>query len=79
MRRILAAWWVVLAVSLAAAILIPATGNIVDLKITRARQDFGHLDTALELFRHEHGRYPTEAEGIAALVPDALLRVPIDP
>ena len=79
MRHVLAYWWVVLAISLASAIFIPFTQPIVDLTITRAFSDLRGIDYALALFQRDHGRYPTEEEGLAALVPDVLRKVPKDP
>jgi len=41
--------------------------------------DIVGIEEALTLFRTQHGRLPTSEEGLAALVPDYLDRLPIDP
>lgn len=62
--------WISLAVGLllGALALLHGTGTIVDTKQARAKQELLIIKTALIKFREERGRYPTEAEGLQALV-----------
>ena len=39
-----------------------------DASITKARADIASYETAIEFFRLDHFRFPTEQEGLAALV-----------
>ena len=45
----------------------------------RAAADVLAINEALAVFRADQGRYPTMAEGLAAMVPGQLDRTPIDP
>jgi len=52
---------------LAAAIIPNLTGRTDDARVARARSDVANLETALEQFRLDMGRYPTTEEGLEAL------------
>src|SRR5215213_8151656 len=43
-------------------------GRSVQSRPAAARTDLSQMETALDLFRADTGRYPTSAEGLAALV-----------
>ncbi len=45
----------------------------------KAAADVMAITEVLQLFRDEHGHYPTTAEGLAVLVPKQLDRIPTDP
>lgn len=48
------------------------SGRSREAKITRAHSDMrGNLSLALDLFEHDCGRYPTNDEGLSALVVDS--------
>ena len=47
-----------------------ATSPGYEAKIAAVRSNLGALQTALEGFRHDCGRYPTTREGLAALTSD---------
>lgn len=48
-------------------------------KITRAESDIRAIQTANDLFHSREHRYPTNSEGLGALVPAFLPSVPKDP
>jgi general secretion pathway protein G len=48
-------------------------------RCAKARADVRGIEEALELYAAEHGRVPTTQEGLAALVPTQLLKIPVDP
>jgi general secretion pathway protein G len=52
---------------LAAAIIPNLTGRTDDARVARARSDVANLETALEQFKLDMGRYPTSEEGLQAL------------
>jgi hypothetical protein len=79
MRRLLASWWVVFFASLASVSVIPAFGNIVDLKITKSFYDQDAIRTAIDMFKRRYRRIPSSVEGLAALDPQFLKRVSHDP
>lgn len=66
-------------------------GRVDDARITRARADIQTIEAALDIFRLDNFRYPTNAEGLEALVerpndPDVrwpaggyMRRLPLDP
>lgn len=59
---------VVVIIGLLAAIVAPnVIGNLDDAAITRARQDLRTIEVALNQFRMDHYRYPTEDEGLEIL------------
>jgi general secretion pathway protein G len=56
---------------LAGMLVARLSGRTQEAKITRAQADVaGQLSLALDLFEQDTGRYPTEEEGLAALVDD---------
>ncbi|CAM4051189.1 type II secretion system major pseudopilin GspG [Kerstersia similis] len=65
---------VVVIMGILAALVVP---NLLDrpdqARIVAARQDIGGIMQALKLYRLDNGRYPTQAQGLQALVqrPDA--------
>lgn len=67
MARVLAFWPLGLVPLLVAAVLEVLFGRIVDLKITKAQQDLGSIETALGMYKAKHGDFPSEADGLAAL------------
>ncbi len=54
----------------------PRTGGDRQIK---AAADVLAITEALQLYRKEHGRFPTADEGLSALVPNQLNQIPIDP
>jgi general secretion pathway protein G len=77
---------VVVIIGLLAAFVAPSLiSNVDDAQINRARQDIRTIENALELYRLHNHRYPTNDEGLAALIGNdsqrAYLRggVPRDP
>jgi general secretion pathway protein G len=71
---------VVVILGILAAIVVP---NIMDkpgqAKITKAKADIRAIESAFNMYRLDHHVYPTTDEGIEALVPDYLPRMPKDP
>ena len=60
---------VVVIIGLLAAVIVPSViGRIGEAKVVRARADLQSLDTALKLFKKDTGRYPTQEEGLQALL-----------
>jgi hypothetical protein len=59
--------------------LLCAMGPIVDLKITQAQQDLVSFQMALDLYKAQRGTFPSEQEGLGALVGVSLERVIADP
>jgi general secretion pathway protein G len=58
-----------LVVSILLGVLVYLRGiTIVDTKEVRAQQELLLIKTALKKFREEHGRYPTETEGLQVLI-----------
>ncbi|HUH40048.1 MAG TPA: type II secretion system major pseudopilin GspG [Castellaniella sp.] len=59
---------VVVIMGVLAALVVP---NVMDrpdqARVIAARQDIGAIMQALKLYRLDHGRYPTSAQGLAAL------------
>ncbi len=56
---------------LAGAVVVSLSGRSQQAKVTRAKADIsGSLALALDLFEQDIGRYPTQAEGLEALVTD---------
>ena len=80
MRQILSYWWLSLIVSIG-WLVAPAFYEPMDhVPVQRAIMDVRQLATALELFRQDHGGYPSAAEGLQALVSaQILLSLPDDP
>ena len=82
---------VVVIIGLLAAIVAPnVIRNIDEAAITRAKQDIRTIEVALNQFRLDHFRYPTEEEGLEVLLggsrslndeefEEYLPRLPIDP
>jgi general secretion pathway protein G len=76
---------VVVIIGLLAAIVAPnLIGNIDTAAVNRAKQDIRAIETALNLYRLEHYRYPTTDEGLEVLTggegrKQFLRRVPVDP
>ena len=46
---------------------------------TKARADVATLDQGVQMYRLNNGRYPTGEEGLQALVPEFIQRLPNDP
>jgi len=60
---------VVVIIGLLAAMIAPQImGRLSQAEVTRARQDVRAIETALSVYRLDNYRYPTSAEGLAALV-----------
>lgn len=74
------AWWIVLLLSLIAAIAIPVFSGNLDryYSVEKTKQDIGAIEVALEHFKARTGKYPTPEEGLATLVGPELSRLPID-
>jgi len=82
---------VVVIIGLLAAIVAPSViGNIDKAAITRAKQDIRTIEVALNQFRLDNFRYPSEEEGLEVLLgrntnlsddefEEYLPRMPIDP
>jgi general secretion pathway protein G len=52
-----------------AAIVVPKfTGRAQDAKITKAKTDIANIRSAIERFEVDNSRFPTQEEGLAALV-----------
>lgn len=58
----------VILASLAVIVVPKLTGRSEQARVTAARADIANLETALDAFEIDNGRYPTTEEGIAALV-----------
>ena len=71
---------VIVILGILAAIIVP---NIMDkpgeARITKARSDIRAIESALNIYRLDHHRYPTTDEGLAALTGKYLPRLPVDP
>ncbi len=71
---------VVVILGILAAIIVP---NIMDkpaaAKITKAKADIRAIESAMNMYRLDKHDYPSTDEGIEALVPDYLPRLPKDP
>jgi general secretion pathway protein G len=60
---------VVTIIGILAALIAPRIiGRTDDAKVTAARQDIATLMSALKLYRLDNGRYPTNEQGLEALV-----------
>ncbi|MFO7892089.1 MAG: type II secretion system major pseudopilin GspG [Longimicrobiales bacterium] len=60
---------VVVIIGLLAAAIVPSVvGRIDEAKVVRARADVRSLATAVRLFKKDTGRYPTQQEGLGALL-----------
>jgi general secretion pathway protein G len=58
----------VILVVLAAIVLPRFTGRSQQAKITAAKTDLSNIKTALKMFEVDNGRFPTQDEGLTALV-----------
>ena len=71
---------VVVILGILAAIIVP---NIMDkpaaAKITKAKADIRAIESALNMYKLDKHDYPSTDEGLEALVPDYLPRLPKDP
>jgi len=71
---------VVVILGILAAIIVP---NIMDkpalAKITKAKADIRAIESAMNMYKLDKHAYPTTDEGIEALVPKYLPRMPKDP
>jgi len=71
---------VIVILGILAAIIVP---NIMDkpgeARITKARADIRAIESALNIYRLDHHRYPTTDEGLSVLVGKYLPRLPVDP
>jgi general secretion pathway protein G len=81
MERVFRFWWLVLAVSVVGVIAIASRGELdgPSSVIPRAKTEIRVIETALELYKTASGRYPTNEEGLSALVGGQLARLPQDP
>jgi hypothetical protein len=79
MKRVFEWWWAILAGSIIVLVVIPLTGSIVDLKITKAQFDLSSLQSALEAYKATRGSFPSEEDGLGSLVGISLGRVATDP
>ena len=85
---------VVVIMAILAAIIVPRIMSRPDeAKLVKVSQDIASISDALDLYRIDNGQYPTQAQGLAALVqkpttppvpenysPDAYLKeMPLDP
>lgn len=85
---------VVVIMAILAAIIVPKIMSRPDqAKIVKVKQDIASISDALDLYRLDNGRYPTQSQGLQALVskptvapipdnysPDAYLKqMPVDP
>ncbi len=81
---------VVIIIALMGAIIGPAVFSRVEqAQVTRAEQDIRAIDSALKLYRLDNLRYPSQAQGLEALVREPsgarawrgpyLERIPVDP
>lgn len=77
---------VVVIMGVLAALVVPKVmGRPDQARAIAAKQDSGAIMQALKLYRLDHGRYPTPAEGISALVAEQgkasryMDRLPNDP
>lgn len=82
--------WVGFTIGLVATAALPfLVGTTVDIlngprpergaRRIKAMADIFGIEQALDLFEKQHGRRPTAAEGLTALVPELLDKVPVDP
>ena len=55
---------------------MPATDRAAQ---TRVRADLATIEQAIDMYRLENMRYPTSQEGLNALVPNYIRRLPNDP
>lgn len=53
---------------LATGVVLAVLPRLGDASVTKARSDIAAYETAMEFFRLDHFRYPTEQEGLQALV-----------
>lgn len=71
---------VVVILGILAAIIVP---NIMDkpaaAKITKAKADVRAIESAMNMYKLDNHVYPSTDEGIEALVPEYLPRIPKDP
>ena len=69
-RRVLSCWWVFLILAIGVLVGLPmfVRTSFDHPPIFRARSDLQVLAAALKIFRDETGAYPTEDDGLAALV-----------
>lgn len=77
---------VVVIMGVLAALVVPKVMDRPDqARVIAAKQDIGAIMQALKLYRLDHGRYPTSAEGLGAFVTEQgkgaryLERLPNDP
>ncbi|MBV8782112.1 MAG: type II secretion system major pseudopilin GspG [Phycisphaerae bacterium] len=60
---------VLVILAILAAVVVPKfTGRTQEAKITATKTQISSIKSALELFEHDNGRFPTSDEGLAALV-----------
>jgi general secretion pathway protein G len=63
-----------------AAIVVPKfTGRTREARESAAKTNIKSFDTALEMFYTDNDRYPSNEEGLQALVPKYMKAVPADP
>ena len=60
---------VIVILGILAALVVPkVVGRADDARVTAARQDIAQIMQALNLYRLDNGRYPTQEQGLQALV-----------
>lgn len=60
---------VVVIIGLLAAVIVPqVVSKVDDARVARAKQDIASLETALTMFRLDNSRYPSNEQGLVALV-----------
>ncbi|WP_185231685.1 type II secretion system protein GspG [Teredinibacter franksiae] len=67
MSSILVLVLAVLVVFLAALMFSPRI-NCIDIEVNKSKHDFSQIEMALLMFKRDNGRYPTEEEGLRALL-----------
>lgn len=71
---------VVVILGILAAVIVPKIMDRPDqARIVKAKQDIRAIESALNLYRLDNYNYPPTDEGLEALVPKYLDRLPIDP
>jgi general secretion pathway protein G len=71
---------VVVILAILATVVVPRIMDRPDqARVTKAQQDIRAIESALNLYRLDNFRYPSTDEGLEALVPKYLDRMPEDP
>jgi general secretion pathway protein G len=71
---------VIVIIGLLAAVVIVNVMPAADkARTTRVETDLARIEETVQMYRLNNGRYPTTEEGIGALVPQYLTKLPTDP